>query len=505
MITLSTIFSRRGGKGLAGVAGLALMVGAMFVTSCDKDDNDSDTPATRNTITLSAAMEQPSGDTKTQLNSTTVIWSAGDEIKVYDNADNPKVSTLTAGSSGKTSTNFTGEEPDGYLTPSYAIYPASAATGCNSTGTITFTLPATQSYVANSFGNGCNIAVGKVENDAIAFKNVCGYLKLQLKLEEGYAFTVGKIVLKGNSNEKLNGTFSVDASNTTNPTATTSGTPTAAEKTITLDCGDGVALSATEATNFYFVVPVNAFATSGFTAEIYNTTGVLKSSLTVTNKQNTINRSMVRVMPEKNLELMSLPVGYTECEYIESSGTQYINTGITYTDNITFSGRLAISSGTSSSKYGFFGYRCIESAKQDGNMKWFLVYGDGKLGVRFGVNGDDSTSKLTAGTAYNIEFDGTNLKVDNVTYVSVTGTYSTTDFKNAYLFSCNMDGYYSEGISKFCGKIYYFNIYDDGVLVRDFVPAMEKSDNVYGMYDLISKTFFTNQGTGSFTGQVVTE
>ena len=509
MTTLSTIFSRRGGKGLAGVAGLALMVGAMFVTSCDKDDNDSDTPATRNTITLSAAMEQPSGDTKTQLNSTTVIWSAGDEIKVYDNADNPKVSTLTAGSSGETSTNFTGEEPDGYLTPSYAIYPASAATGCNSTGTITFTLPATQSYVANSFGNGCNIAVGKVENDAIAFKNVCGYLKLQLKLEEGYAFTVGKIVLKGNSNEKLNGTFSVDASNTTNPTATTSGTPTAAEKTITLDCGDGVALSATEATNFYFVVPVNAFATSGFTAAIYSTSGALKSSLTVTNKQNTINRSMVRVMPEKNLKILSLPAGYTELEYLESDGVAYINTDYTvnYTD-------VKVE------------YKYLKDSQLTSNP-WGVDLNNGTRemhGHIYNTNGYYGNSSVVTNisqslnTVYTVTFEissSVGYGTWEITANGTTNTYKGSGMNSwsvasypDYIFASNA-GNPTLNYYHMSGRIYYLRYYKEGAVTPDrwFVPAKRDSDEVLGMYELITQTFFINAASsGTFTaGTVVTE
>ena len=510
MITLSTIFSRRGGKGLAGVAGLALMVGAMFVTSCDKDDNDSDTPATRITITLSAAMEQPSGDTKTQLNSTTVIWSASDQIKVYDNADNPKFSTLTAGSAGETSTNFTGEEPDGYLTPSYAIYPASAATGCNSTGTITFTLPATQSYVANSFGNGCNIAVGKVENDAIAFKNVCGYLKLQLKLEEGYAFTVGKIVLKGNSNEKLNGTFSVDASNTTNPTATTSGTPTAAEKTITLDCGDGVALSATEATNFYFVVPVGAFATSGFTAAIYSTSGALKSSLTVTNKQNTINRSMVRVMPEKEIQMLTVPNEYTELEYLRCDAYAYINTGYTvdYTD-LKLEYKYLKTDNLEANPLGV-------DRQSSGNQE---VSGEREMhGHIFSSSGYYGNSQVMnigtqlLNTVYTVTFEiseaagyGT-WNINGNTYSGSNKGMNSWSIARCpdFLFATNSGGKDSDDKwtpnYKMTGRLYYAIYYKNGATIpeRYFVPVRRISDSVLGMYELMTNTFFTNDGSGSF-------
>jgi len=56
---------------------------------------------------------------------------------------------------------------------------------------------------------------------------------------------------------------------------------------------------------------------------------------------------------------------------------------------------------------------------------------------------------------------------------------------------------YSQSVKK--GRYYYVQIKDStGTLVRDFVPAKRNSDNVVGMYDTVSRTFFTNQGTGDF-------
>ena len=48
-------------------------------------------------------------------------------------------------------------------------------------------------------------------------------------------------------------------------------------------------------------------------------------------------------------------------------------------------------------------------------------------------------------------------------------------------------------------KLYhaYFKI-RYGFLIYDFIPCYRKSDNVAGMYDLVSEQFFTNVGTGEF-------
>ena len=48
------------------------------------------------------------------------------------------------------------------------------------------------------------------------------------------------------------------------------------------------------------------------------------------------------------------------------------------------------------------------------------------------------------------------------------------------------------------GKIKTFIQKRNGEEIVNLVPCYRKSDNEIGMYDLVTKTFFTNQGTGSF-------
>lgn len=46
--------------------------------------------------------------------------------------------------------------------------------------------------------------------------------------------------------------------------------------------------------------------------------------------------------------------------------------------------------------------------------------------------------------------------------------------------------------------IYSWKFYQDNVLIRDFIPCYRKSDNEIGLYDLVTETFYTNKGTGTF-------
>lgn len=47
--------------------------------------------------------------------------------------------------------------------------------------------------------------------------------------------------------------------------------------------------------------------------------------------------------------------------------------------------------------------------------------------------------------------------------------------------------------------LYGCKLYDNNILQRHFIPCYRKSDNEIGLYDRVTKTFFTNQGTGTFT------
>lgn len=48
-------------------------------------------------------------------------------------------------------------------------------------------------------------------------------------------------------------------------------------------------------------------------------------------------------------------------------------------------------------------------------------------------------------------------------------------------------------------KWYYFKIWDNGVLIRDYVPAWRKADNKAGFYDLVQHQFCPSTGTKDFT------
>lgn len=60
-------------------------------------------------------------------------------------------------------------------------------------------------------------------------------------------------------------------------------------------------------------------------------------------------------------------------------------------------------------------------------------------------------------------------------------------------------GQYRSGAYQTDCNIYSCNVYKDNIKILDLIPCYRKSDNEIGMYDTVSQTFYTNQGTGTFT------
>ena len=188
--------------------------------------------------------------------------------------------------------------------------------------------------------------------------------------------------------------------------------------------------------------------------------------------------------------------------YLESTGTQYIDTGYKMTSGhtSTFSGNIMWTSNVATANF-FYGYRSVNSATLSGDMRTFFIYGAtpaGRIAIRYGVNGDNSTSALSLNTKYSIIWDGNDFKVGGTTYASLSTAYTPANYQNMWLFWCNCTGYYSADVGHFVGRIYDWKIYDNNILVRDFVPVLKLPERIPCMYDRVSKTYFYNESTDPF-------
>lgn len=102
---------------------------------------------------------------------------------------------------------------------------------------------------------------------------------------------------------------------------------------------------------------------------------------------------------------------------------------------------------------------------------------------------------ITCGNRVKITLDGNKVyEGDTLKYTLSAQTFQMNI--NAWLFCWNRNGTQSNNLWT---RIRSAKIYDDGTLVRDFMPCYRKSDNVIGMYDLVNDQFYTNAWTWTFT------
>ena len=248
-------------------------------------------------IVLSAQIEQ--GDlTKTALGSDKkVIWSENDHIMAFMKSSAGNQYSILPEFAGKTYADFSGNSlaMGSDWEHIVAYYPYSSTVKCSKSGSdyiIDAVIPAEQAYTQSSFANGSFPMVAVSTESKLAFKNVCGGIKLQLK---GSA-NVASIKIEGRNNEKLSGAAKITAKG--NGELPSIAMDASASATATLKCSPSVKLNSNTATEFIISLPPVEF-TKGFTITVTDTEN---NTYTVeTSKKNTVMRSSLLAMPPKTI------------------------------------------------------------------------------------------------------------------------------------------------------------------------------------------------------------
>lgn len=185
---------------------------------------------------------------------------------------------------------------------------------------------------------------------------------------------------------------------------------------------------------------------------------------------------------------VGLPSGYTELSYIQSSGTQYIDTGFKPNQDTSVVMDFAVTS-VSTTSWLFCG-------RTAANNSAFGLYAYSSSGKFYAVYG---TKQYTFSTAANLarqqcDFDKNTVDVAGETYVFEEQSFESS--ATLYLLARNTGGTIAGQAS---AKLYTCQIYDNGTLVRDFVPCVDPDGNI-GLYDTVNKKFYGNMGTGYFSG-----
>lgn len=188
-----------------------------------------------------------------------------------------------------------------------------------------------------------------------------------------------------------------------------------------------------------------------------------------------------------------LPDGYTQLAWIESSGTQYVDTGV-YPNQAT-SLEMEFAPTDLSKTEWWFGVRSSSNT----NMFGFYSTGATSVYSTFASSGQTFSIPSIEGKTVSLEKGDaiTTLRYgDNVEELEDTDGTFTSEFA-LVLLSANLAGSIASS-TRASGRLYSCHIYDNGALVRNFVPCADPS-NVAGLYDRVNGVFYGNAGTGTFT------
>lgn len=176
-------------------------------------------------------------------------------------------------------------------------------------------------------------------------------------------------------------------------------------------------------------------------------------------------------------------------QYIESTGTQYIDTNFKHNEKT----RVVIDFEITTHKnwgniFGSFG------GASGSNKLMFLGMNDQEsFYSHFG--GDSTSFTMSSVGKFSVDYNKNILTINNTSHTFTTSTFQS-EF-NLLLFG--VTGYTGTVSMAPTGvKIYFCQIYDNDVLVRDFIPVLDEQGKAC-LYDKITQRKFLNKGTGDFS------
>ena len=295
----------------------AATLSAFFVMGCQKEQHNI---SNNSNDKYYAQFENFDGETKVALaEGNQVVWSASDQILIYDGSDTGIFYEVTESSQNKTTAEFvkTQKKP---------------ATGSGVTfNGIVATYPCEDIYIIGHTGEECEIvsfmdytqfidefnphmiAVCDENENELSFKNLYSLLKLSIK---GNA-NISSITIRGNSDENLSGWADL--------TVGKDGIPVMKPfeggfNKIDLICNPTVQLDQNTATTFHIMIPPVEFL-NGFTVTITDYDGYEFTKKT--EKYNKVERSQILSMPELYIDKDS----FTGDAFTPTSG-QWVDLGL---------------------------------------------------------------------------------------------------------------------------------------------------------------------------------
>lgn len=314
--------------------GILFSIIAMIGLASCQQKEDFTLPVEGEKMTFYASIADDATKTTAEVDGekTKVLWAEGDAYAMSVKGGAFAKFSLE-GEGGQTTGTFTGTATAGDGTQNVAYYPyAEGVTMVD--GKLNVVISAVQAYSANSIAAAPMVAVST--DNTLKFQNVASLIKITIKGEE----IIKSVSLTGNNDEILAGNALV----TLEETPSLALAADAEGKTITLNCGEGIQLTA-DGVDFYFAVP-SITLTKGFT--VVATDSEEKAMIKSTTNEVALTASKVKVFPafeyESNVEEVSTleelksALSDTSIASIKLTGNLTTNETLTINRNIILNG-----------------------------------------------------------------------------------------------------------------------------------------------------------------------
>ena len=176
-----------------------------------------------------------------------------------------------------------------------------------------------------------------------------------------------------------------------------------------------------------------------------------------------------------------LPSGYIRLPYVKCNGNAYINTGLYGDRDTVIDYQFMITGGSSNGIVGAY-------AQNAANAMWIVT----------GYN-DAPTQFLNGGLQFTWPFNEVCTAILSSSGIDGTFSHSWSPTENRTSNTIYVGKSNGSTMNGIVGRIYYCKIYQDGALIREFVPAVNALTGVHGLYDTVNGVFYASSGSSQFS------
>ena len=183
-------------------------------------------------------------------------------------------------------------------------------------------------------------------------------------------------------------------------------------------------------------------------------------------------------------------LNYVPIEYIESTGTQWIDTGFVPTVNSVMETDYQF---TQSPARGT-SYQ-IGAGSDNNATRFRFIIGNSTVGISCSLGTNIDFQNINSLDRHILRIDTPNKTcfIDGYTIQQTNNAFAGSDGRSFYLFNLNN----GSSIYKHPARVFYLKFWDNNSQVRDMIPVLDKNGTPC-MYDKVEHKFYYNAGTGDF-------